>query len=199
MLSSFKSYKQWVLEARSGEIFNPTRNKPIIFDPQKHPDVTPEMFDLINTAYAEIGGHIKVKQPSDILKNVEWDYWEGTDIHGTKDFDLIMFGTKTHYGIKFSGVGHDGEKDTKKAYLEERGKDLHKLGYYIEVSGKLAEILINKYNVPIVNDEEEVRKVLPYKTIEWVGKYEGHSGDGWYTRDIGDEKYHKILLGRPKI
>ena len=191
-------YEEWLAEATSGEIFNPKRGKPVKFDHRKHPELSNEFFELISTAYAEIGGHSKVKSPADVFADPDWDYWEGTDIHGSNDFDIIIFGKNTRFGIKFTGVGHDGEKDSKHTYLDQRGTDLKKLGYYIEVSGKIAEILINKYHVPIVNDQKEVEKVLG-KEIEWVGKNPGTSGDAWYIRTIGGSKHTKIMLGRPKV
>jgi hypothetical protein len=73
-----------------------------------------------------------------------------------------------------------------------------KQGFYCEVSGKLAEILIDKYRVPIVEDEAEVEKVLA-KPIKWIGKLEGKPGNGWYERPIGGYKHNKILVGRPKV
>lgn len=191
------SFEEWLFES-SGEELKLKRNKPVQFNPHKHPELKGEIFDLIQTAYAEIGGHVKFKTPDDILADPELDWWEGEDLHGSPDMDLIMFGKKTKYGIKFTGVGHDGEKDSKREYLDARGKDLKKLGFYIEVSGKLSEILINKYKVPIVEDENEIQKILG-RPIKWIGSREGYTGNGWYERLIGGEMHHKILLGRPKI
>ena len=114
--------------------------------------------------------------------------------------DLIMFGEKTSFGIKFTGVGHDGESDSKKAYLDSRGKALNTSGFYGEVSGKLAAILMGKYGATSVNNKEDVEKVLG-KPVEWNGKNPEDAsakGDGWYTRDIGGTKHAKILLGKPK-
>lgn len=194
---NFIGYKEWLNEL-SGEVFNPVRGEPMEFDPKEHPELTPEIFDLINIAYSEIGGHSKVEKPEDILKNTEWDYWSGTDIHGTKDFDIIIFGQKTRYGIKFSGVGHDGEKDSKREYLSQRADDLHHLGFYLECSGKLAEIMINKYGCPTVDDEAEARKLIP-KLQDWLGTVPNQSGTGWYTRLINKHLHTKIVLGRPNI
>ena len=197
-MSKFVSLENWLLEKTSGEVFNPVRNQPMEFDPRQHPELTDEFFDLINIAYQSIGGHVKVTKPSDILHHVEWNFWEGLDIHGTNDFDLVMFGQKTHYGIKFSGVGHDGEKDSKRAYLALRGKQLHELGFYAEISGKLAEILINTYNCPVLDDEEAARKVIP-QNITWKGKVPGLPGDGWYTRLIAGHPHDKTVVGRPLV
>lgn len=201
-MRNLPTYDQFILnEISSGEIFKPKRNKTIKFDPKKHPELAGEMFDLISTAYAEIGGHSKVKSPDDVFADPDWNFWEGIDIHGTQDFDLVMFGQKTRFGIKYSGVGHDGTRDAKLTYLDQRGKDLKNIGFYVEVSGKVAEILMKKYNAPVVNDKDTVCKVLG-KPVDWKGENPDDpnaSGDGWYIRTIVGHPHTKILLGRPKI
>jgi hypothetical protein len=200
-MKTLYNFRQWLNEASSGEIFKPRKNQPMTFDPKKHPELAKEFFDLISIAYAEIGGHAKINSPSDVFSDPDWNFWEGVDIHGDDNFDIIMFGSKTRYGIKFAGVGHDGTRDAKRAYIDARGKDLHKPGHYIEVSGKIAAILINKYNCPVVQDQKEVEKVLG-KPVDWTGKNTEDSampGEGWYIRKIGGHPHAKIMLGRPNV
>lgn len=197
-MKRFKLFEEFIFEKSSGEIFNPKRGKPVKFDPKQHPELADEFFDLISTAYAEIGGHAKIKSPMDVFSDPDWNYWQGIDIHGSEDFDIIMFGSKTRWGVKYSGVGHDGTKDAKREYIASRGKDLKKLGFYVEVSGKLADILINSYGVPVVSDPATVERVLG-KKVEWIGSKDGQLGGGWYSRKIGNDFHDKILIGRPKI
>ena len=197
-MKHIKLFEAFVNEKTSGEIFKPKRGKTIQFDHTKHPELAGELFDLISTAYAEIGGHAKIKSPNDIFTDPDWNYWEGLDIHGSNDFDMIMFGKKTKFGVKYSGVGHDGSKQAKRSYITTRGNELNKLGFYIEVSGKIADILISKYNVPVVSDKATVDKVLG-KDVKWIGKKEGEAGDGWYSRNLGGAMHDKILIGRPKV
>lgn len=199
-MKDLTTYEDFLNEKTSGEIFQPKRNKPVKFDHTRYPEIEDELFNLISTAYAEIGGHAKIKVPADVTANTKWDFWEGIDIHGSQDFDIVMFGQKTKYGLKFSGVGHDGEKDSKRAYINARANDLKQLGHYIEVSGKIAEILMKKYNVPVVSDQATVEKVLG-KKLDWQGKNSedpNASGDGWYKRTLGGKVHQKILLGKPK-
>lgn len=191
-------FEQFINERTSGEIFKPKRNKVIKFDHTKYPELSGEFFDLISTAYAEIGGHAKIKSPDDVFADPDWNYWEGVDLHGSQDFDMIMFGKKTKFGVKYSGVGHDGTRDAKRSYITARGRDLQKLGFYIEVSGKIAEILLNAYDVPVVTDQKEVEKVLG-KKLDWIGTKDDMPGNGWYSRKLGGKMHDKILLGRPKI
>jgi hypothetical protein len=200
-MKNLPTYEDFINETSSGFIFNPKRNKPLEFDPKKHPELSSEFFDLISTAYAEIGGHAKIKTPDDVFSDPDWNWWEGVDLHGTNDFDIVMFGQKTKYGVKFSGVGHDGSREAKRAYIESRAKDLMKPGFYIEVSGKLADILISKYRCPIVNKEEDVEKVMG-KDVDWKGQCPDDPnlpGDGWYVRMLGGHPHAKIMLGKPRV
>jgi len=202
-MSYVKLYEEYINEGEkvSGNIFKPQRGRMIDFDPKKHPELADEFFNLISTAYAEIGGHVKIRSPRDVFADPDWDFWQGEDIHGTNDFDLVIFGEKTKYGIKFAGVGHDGTGEAKREYINSRANDLKQLGYYVEVSGKIATILIGKYGVPVVSDPKEVEKVLG-KKIEWTGKSSedpGAPGGAWYDRIIGGGKHSKIMLGRPRV
>lgn len=191
-------FKDFIGENSSGEIFNPKRNKVVKFDYKKHPELADEFFDLIQTAYQELGGHAKIKSPADVFSDPDWNYWEGVDLHGTRDFDMIMFGKNTKFGVKYSGVGHDGSSTAKRSYLSAKGAELKNLGYYLEVSGKIASILMKDYAVPVVTDQATVEKVLG-KPVEWIGNKAGEQGTGWYSRKLGGAKHSKILLGRPKV
>jgi len=67
------------------------------------------------------------------------------------------------------------------------------------LSGAIGHIMIKYHQVPFVDNEQDVRKVLG-KDIEWVGKhpdgkYPGY--DGWYNRKIKGKDKMKILLGMP--
>lgn len=197
-MKKIKLFEDFISEKSSGELFNPKRNKTIKFDAQKYPELAGEFYDLISIAYAEIGGHAKIKSPNDVFSDPDWNYWEGIDIHGDNNFDMIMFGQKTQYGIKYSGVGHDGSSPAKRAYISSRGKELQQLGYYLEVSGKIAQILLEKYDVPVVTDIKVIEKVLG-KSVEFIGTKEGMPGNGWYSRVLGGSSHDKILLGRPRI
>jgi len=193
------------LNERSSESIKTKRNKWVEFNPDKlsqaeKDEMGDEFIDLINTAYAPIGGHVNFKTKDDVFKSSKINFWKGVDLHGSPDVDVIVFGKKTKYGIKYTGVGHDGEKDSKRAYLQSKATDLLKTGYINEVSGVIAEIMLNKYKIPAVTDQETIEKVLG-KDIEYHGKHpDGKTpGDGWYSREIGNGTHTKILLGKPKI
>jgi hypothetical protein len=64
---------------------------------------------LIANAYGNIGGNAELNSPNSIISS-DLNFWQGEDIHNSPDFDLIVFGKKTKYGLKITGVGHDGTK-----------------------------------------------------------------------------------------
>ena len=171
-----------------------------------------ELFKLISSAYKTLGGYAKISKPDDVFADTTWDIWKGIDIDQDPNFDIIIWGETTPYGIKSCGVGHDGEEASRKGYLQVKAdefKDVSK-NYYGEVSDKLAAILINKYGVPVIEEEEKVREVVgKEKVMEFTGQHpdvaSGKStekdcpGKGWYKRKIAGHEHWKILVGNPKI
>lgn len=190
-----------VLQERSQDVLPLKKNKWILFNPRKYKEeLKDELFDLIYNAYESIGGHAKIKTSDDVFSDPDWTYWSGNDIDEDPELDVIIFGQKTPFGIKLSGVGHDGEKESKKSFLARQSAELNLKGHFAEVSEKLAEILL-KQNVPVVNDQETVEKILG-KSVQWLGKHPkdpSMPGNGWYSRKIGGVEHEKILVGKPKV
>ena len=158
------------------------------------------LYNLIQTAYAPIGGHLKFKSPDDI-KDPDLKYWKMADIDSDPDIDVVYFGKKTPFGIKHTGMGHDGEKANIKKLLIKKSAELKKPGNYVEVSKGAFDSFVGKGNVPIIDDEETVRKVLAYrrsKETTWYGKHPKGTkpGNGWYTRKIGGKEVAKTMIGK---
>ena len=111
---------------------------------------------------------------------------------------MVIFGKSTQYGIKWSGVGHDGSKKSKKLYLSHKTAALKSPGNYNELSEKLADMILTS-GIPYVNNQKDVEKILG-KKVEWKGKSsEGKKGNGWYIRSVGGiSPKEKILVGTPK-
>jgi hypothetical protein len=155
-----------------------------------------EMFGLIKKTYADIGGHPDFKSPKDITRD-DISYWEFINIDSDPGPDAVSGAKIKPPGNKFVVGATDGSSTAKKAYLHSRINSLKRPGNYIEVSHKIADILLAK-GVPIINSKENVEKILG-KPVKWLGTVSGHDGDGWYNRKIGSDSYNKIMLGRPKI
>ena len=223
-MTILKTYEQFINEAETAQVeteFNiakevkAKKNQWTKIEIPKDTDLKDkyenELFKLIDSAYKAIGGYAKIKGPDDVFADTTWDVWKGIDIDQDPNFDIIIWGETTPYGIKSCGVGHDGEEASRKGYLQVKAdefKDVSK-NYYGEVSDKLAAILINKFGVPVVEDEETVREVVgKEKVMEFAGQHpdvkSGKStekdcpGKGWYKRKIAGHEHWKILVGNPK-
>jgi hypothetical protein len=86
-------------------------------------------------------------------------------------------------------MGHDGSSDAKSKSITKQVDMLKQSGNYIEVSGRIKDILLGK-GVPVVTDKSTIEKVMGNKAINI-------QDDGSYTRYIGGKQTQKILLGKP--
>tara|TARA_R110002167_G_C12553887_1_gene641128 strand:- start:345 stop:887 length:543 start_codon:yes stop_codon:yes gene_type:complete len=152
-------------------------------------DYDEEIFKLISTAYAPIGGHPNFTSPNSITGKESDAQYVAIDLDQDDDIDAISAYKEKGFGKKFIATGHDGTKPAKSKVVNYRADLLKQSGYYIEVSGAWIDILSAK-GVKPVDDEELVRKVLKGKDIEWLG-------DGKYKRDIAGKLYTKTLMGKP--
>ena len=155
-----------------------------------------DLFDLIDNAYSNIGGHLKFKSPTDIL-DPEVGFWRAADIDDDPELDVVYFGKITPFGVKHTGIGHDGERANIKNLLIRKSSELKSPGNYVEISGAAYDSFVDKGGVPTIDDEEKVRAILKGKELEWHGEHPKGTkpGNGWYTRTIGGQKLTKILAG----
>lgn len=103
----------------------------------------------------------------------------------------MVVAKKKPAGLKVSAIGHDGTKDAKISVIKKVIDTLKQPGKYIEVSGKLVDVM-NNAGIKPVDDEKTVRAVLKGKDITWLG-------DGKYSRNIGGLTVTKQMFGRPKV
>jgi hypothetical protein len=148
-----------------------------------------ELFKMIDTAYAPLGGHPNVTSPGDIKTAAQG--YDVIDLDDDPEDDAVIMTKDRAGGKKLVGMGHDGSKPAKRAAVAKTVTSLNKNGYYIEVSGKILDILIAK-GVAIVDDEQTVISALKGKEIVW-------HGDGSYDRVIGGQKHRKVMMGKPNV
>ena len=155
-----------------------------------------DLFDLIQNAYSSIGGHLKINSPNDILDPAT-NFWRAADLDDDPELDVVYFGKKTPFGIKHTGIGHDGGRSNIKNLLIRKSKELGEKGNYVELSGASFNSFVKRGGVPIIDDEAKVRAILSGKDIEWHGEHPDgkEEGNGWYTRSIGGTKITKTLVG----
>ena len=150
-----------------------------------------EIFKLISTAYAPIGGHPNYKSASNVVGSESDAEYEAIDLDDDPEIDAISVTKNKAAGKKFVATGHDNTKASRSKVVNHKAEKLKSSGYFIEVSGKLVDILVAKGVEPIDN-EELVRKVLKGKDIEWLG-------NGQYKRKIGGKLFTKSLMGKPTV
>lgn len=154
-------------------------------------DYEDDIFKLISTAYAPVGGHPNYKSPSDVTGKESSSEYEVINLDDDPDIDAVSVSKDKPAGKKFVATGHDGSTQAKSKVINHKAELLKRPGHYVEVSGKIKDIFLAKGVSPIT-DEETVRKILFDKEIEWLG-------DGEYRRKIGGQPHVKMLLGKPKI
>lgn len=165
-------------------------------------DLSPEELDayaddligLIQTAYSYIGGHSNYKTASDIGKEAaRGAEYEVINLDDDPEPEAVNITKKKKAGTKAVATGHDGSKEAKRAVITHKIEQLKKPGFYVEVSGRIKDILLNA-GVPVVTDEETIKKALEGKEIEMVP-----GGNGAYIRKIAGTPHEKILLGSPLV
>ena len=158
-------------------------------DKQETEEFAGNIFDLIDTAYASIGGNLNYKSANDVT-GAEGDAdYEVIDIDGDPEPDAVLVSKKKKAGNKLTALGHDGTSDAKSKSLNKQADMLKQPGNYIEVSGRIKDILLGK-GAPVVTDKATIEKVMGNKAIDI-------QDDGSYTRYISGKQTQKILLGKP--
>jgi hypothetical protein len=148
-----------------------------------------DIFNLINTAYAPIGGNVNYKSAADVLGSEADANYEVINIDDDPEPDALSAYKKQPAGNKLAAIGHDGSPIAKSKIINHYADLLKKKGYYLEVSGKLKDILLAK-GAPVVTDPEIIKKVLKGKEVKM-------NDDGTYERYLAGELRTKTLLGNP--
>jgi hypothetical protein len=148
-------------------------------------DYSDDIVKLINTAYADKGGNLEIKNGND-LKKSDITYWVAKDIDDDPDADIAIGGKPTNHGVKLTIMGQDGSREAKKDVVLKMIELMRTRGFYAELDADLAQ----KLGLSIIKDEKKIRNVLN-KDIKY-------NKDGSYDRDIAGGMHTKVLAGIPK-
>ena len=160
--------------------------------PTEASDEADDIIELIKSAYAYIGGHRNFKSISDVDKETgRGGEYEVIDLDDDGDIDAVNVSKRKAAGEKFVATGHDGSREAKRAVITHKIDRLKQPGFYVEVSGKIKDILL-KAGVPQVTDKATIEKALAGKDITM-------NDDGSYTRGIAGVEHEKIMLGTPLV
>lgn len=156
---------------------------------QELEDYKDDIFGLIKLAYSYIGGHPNYTSPDSVTGGEGDADYEVIDLDNDNEIDAVSVTKNKSAGTKFTATGHDGESPSKRAVITHKIEKLKQPGFYIEVSGRIKDILLDA-GVPVVTDPKTIQKVLAGKEVEM-------NDDGSYQRKIGGATHTKILLGKP--
>lgn len=188
-IRNVKTFEHFLLsESTFNDIYKKKNRWIQLIDDNKIDELKDNLYILINNAYSRIGGNNVIKSPDDIFKR---NYWEAIDIDDDPDADSIIFGRKTDFGIKITGIGHDGKRSSKKVLINKLKNQLNKKGYYMEASGKLLDTL--NMNVNYIKDYKIINKILGDNII--------YIDDGYYKKYLENKKITdpNRLFGKPNI
>ena len=146
------------------------------------------IIDIISHAY---GGEENIQK--DILTDPTVNYWQAIDVDDDPDMDAVLYGKKTKFGIKITGIGQDGGRMAKMQALSKQIEEIKTGNFYCEISDNLLKFM---KNVPYIKNQDDVEKIIN-KKVKWIGDIEGI--DGWYEREIDGYVKKKLLVGRPNI
>jgi hypothetical protein len=158
-------------------------------DKKETEEFSGDIFDLINTAYASIGGNLNYSSADDVTGAQGDSNYEVIDIDDDPEIDAVIVSKKKEAGNKIAAMGHDNSSTAKSKTITKQVDLLKTPGNYVEVSGRIKDILLAK-GVPVVTDKATIEKVMGKKAMDI-------QDDGSYTRYIGGKETRKILLGKP--
>lgn len=96
------------------------------------PSLRDRLLEMITHAYRNVGGYADYDRPDDLPgDNTVWLVLEKSDAQA------VIFGKPTDHGIKWTGLA--SARDSKSAMLENFSELLSTPGNYSEVSGKVAD------------------------------------------------------------
>lgn len=188
-----EQYVKSKLPVEKGEEWDTSTNAPEALE------VEEEVFDMIDASYKSIGGNPKIQTPSDV--HGAYPHEVLADVDSDPEPDSVVMYSTGQGGNKYTVLASDGTSLGKMQALNTLRSRLNS-GGWIEVSGPLAHVLINKMGMKPIEDEDQVRSLLgPSREIEWVGddptgRFSGTSG--WYQRKIGPKLHYKIIVGNPR-
>ena len=186
-----KTYNEFLNEKTFHEIYKKENKWIKLLDAGKRKEVAENLFFLIQNSYAPLGGHPSVPNTNAVY-DPKLYYWEAIDNNDDPDADIVLFGRKSPFGIKISGMGHDKTRNSKSELMNKLKYQLKTKGYWIEASDRVAEIFYGS-NVPYVDNQKDVEKIFNQK-VEWL------NDKGQYKREVSKGNFHiESVFGKPVL
>ena len=151
------------------------------------------LFSLVNLAYDDIGGHVRISSPEKVQQDGELDFWTAMDNNNDPYATVVIFGKKTQYGVKISGIGHNRTVQSKIDLFNHLSDILKKKGFYVEASDKPAQTLLFK-KTPFIKNIKVIRKIFNSPEARYIDDQ-----NMWYERNVSGITLKEVLFGNPII
>jgi len=161
-------------------------------------DISPDVLGLVKNIYDPMGGMPGADSATGVL--TRFTNFLVSDVDEDPEPDSGILYTNWGGSKKASAIVNDGGPESKVKTRELMADFFSKPGAWCEVSGAPANIAIAKLGIPAVENEAEVRALMPaIKDIVWHGEHPRGVpyGKGWYTRNIAGHAVTKIIIGNP--
>ena len=179
---------------RLNEINIPKKKWTTILSRADKEEVGDDLVGLVQGAYATTKAGSFVNSIKDVLPS-DWEVYDWDN--DTPGIDSAVFfrkarGDETWRGLKIQGLGHDGQKESKRQAVQRLDIMLKQSGTWIEASGAVKAILLKK-NAPVVTDANILRKLFNDPSIIMVDAVT-------YRRRLGGGKtIDQTVFGRPIV
>ena len=155
-------------------------------------EMSPELIALVKNAYSVTAMGSMVQSMRDVL----YSDWKVLDWDRKADLDVVVFyrqnrSNEMWTGNKIQGMGHDGQRGSKDRGIKQLVAALNQPGWWIEASDALRAVLL-KNNVPIVNDEETLKRLFGDPNLTMIDQ-------NTYTRVAGGETITETVFGKPNL
>lgn len=159
-------------------------------------ELSDQLIKVVQTAYVGTNAGSFVNS----LKDVMPSDWMVLDWDQDPEVDAAIFwrGPRSGEpwgGKKLQGLGHDGQKDSKKKMLSKMTELLKTKSenWWSESSGVIRERFLS-HNVPFVKDIQTIQKVFPKTPVTMIDP-----STGQYERDLGGKIIVETMFGHPII
>jgi hypothetical protein len=158
--------------------------------------IAKDIANLVKKSYSDIGGFPDAETEAGVKS--KFTHFNVADVDEDPEPDTGVLYKNMGGSKKIGAIASDGGARAKEILRKQLKSLFAKPNTWAELSGAPANIMINKYGFPTVDNEAQVRSLMPDREITWHGKHPDASvsyGEGWYTRVIDGRPFTKIIVG----
>lgn len=141
------------------------------------------VLELLNIAYAPVGGHLNYHTAQDIVDDS--DFWKLVRRNGEIIAGCVY---KNRQGRKRVAVVHDGSREAKTELKKIIADDITMFRCWSEVSGAFANWCVSQGLPPVPNEHAE--QLTGKHIFQLIGRFK-------YVRLISGRKVVKMIVGYP--